>query len=100
MKKTLTNKKLIKSEKGSVMMEYLILNLGFFLVLALAAHFVLPGFENQNIYKYDPVTGQISQDGNTGDANKGGTYGRYGLLGSAFIRHYNMVLDIVSMPYP
>ena len=70
MKKTLTNKKLIKSEKGSVMMEYLILNLGFFVILAVAAHFFLPG--------------------DTG----------YGGLGNAFLAHYNMVLDIVSMPYP
>ena len=70
MKKTLTNKKLIKSEKGSVMMEYLILNLGFFVILAVAAHFFLPG--------------------DTG----------YGGLENAFLAHYNMVLDIVSMPYP
>ena len=70
MKKTLINKKLIKSEKGSVMMEYLILNLGFFVILAVAAHFFLPG--------------------DTG----------YGGLGNAFLAHYNMVLDIVSMPYP
>ena len=70
MKKTLTNKKLIKSEKGSVMMEYLILNLGFFVILAVGAHFFLPG--------------------DTG----------YGGLGNAFLAHYNMVLDIVSMPYP
>ena len=67
MKKTLINKKLIKSEKGSVMMEYLILNL---VILAVAAHFFLPG--------------------DTG----------YGGLGNAFLAHYNMVLDIVSMPYP
>ena len=70
MKKTLTNRKLIKSEIGSVMMEYLILNLGFFVILAVAAHFFLPG-----------------------DAGYGG-------LGNAFLAHYNMVLDIVSMPYP
>ena len=70
MKKTLINKKLIKSEKGSVMMEYLILNFGFFVILAVAAHFFLPG--------------------DTG----------YGGLGNAFLAHYNMVLDIVSMPYP
>ena len=70
MAKTIKNRKLIKSEKGSVMMEYLILNLGFFVILAVAAHFFLPG--------------------DTG----------YGGLGNAFLAHYNMVLDIVSMPYP
>ena len=70
MAKTVKNRKLIKSEKGSVMMEYLILNLGFFVILAVAAHFFLPG--------------------DTG----------YGGLGNAFLAHYNMVLDIVSMPYP
>ena len=100
MKKTLINKKLIKSEKGSVMMEYLILNLGFFVVLALAAHFMFPDFSNRDIYEYNPLTGEFYQAGNTGDADKGGEYGQYGLLGAAFIRHYNMVLDIVSMPYP
>ena len=100
MKKAQKNNQLIKSEKGSVMMEYLILNLGFFVVLALAAHFTFPDFSNKNIYNYNAATGEFTQDGNTGDANKGGGYGQYGLLGSAFIRHYNMVLDIVSMPYP
>ena len=70
MARTIKNRKLIKSEKGSVMMEYLILNLGFFVILAVAAHFFLPG--------------------DTG----------YGGLGNAFLAHYNMVLDIVSMPYP
>jgi hypothetical protein len=100
MKKTVTNKKLIKSEKGSVMMEYIILSFGLFLVLALSAHFLFPDFSNRDIYRYDPTTGEITQAGNTGDADKGGAYGEYGLLGSAFIRHYNMVLDIVSMPYP
>jgi len=70
MAKTIKNRKLIKSEKGSVMMEYLILNFGFFVILAVAAHFFLPG--------------------DTG----------YGGLGNAFLAHYNMVLDIVSMPYP
>ena len=70
MKITRTNKRRIRSEKGSVMMEYLILNLGFFCVLAAAAHFFLPG----------------SSD--------------YGTLGEVFLAHFNMVLDIVSMPYP
>ena len=70
MARTIKNRKLIKSEKGSVMMEYLILNLGFFVILAVAAHFFLPE-----------------------DAGYGG-------LGNAFLAHYNMVLDIVSMPYP
>lgn len=79
-------------------MEYLILNLGFFVILAMAAHFMFPDFKDKNIYEYE--NGQFVQAGKTGDADKGGAYGRYGLLGSAFIRHYNMVLDIVSMPYP
>ena len=100
MAKTVKNRKLIKSEKGSVMMEYLILNFGFFIVLALAAHFVFPDFSNKDIYRHNPQTGEFHQAGNTGDADKGGEYGQYGLLGSAFIRHYNMMLDIISMPYP
>ena len=100
MAKTVKNRKLIKSEKGSVMMEYIILSFGFFVVLAMSAHFLFPDFQNRDIYEYNPVTGQFTQDGNTGDSDKGGAYGQYGRLGSAFIRHYNMVLDIVSMPYP
>ena len=55
---------------------------------------------NKDIYKYDPATGNFTQDGKTGDANKGGAYGQYGLLGAAFVKHYNMMLDLVSMPYP
>ena len=100
MKKSPRKRRFIKSEKGSVMMEYIILNFGFFVILALAAHFVFPDFSNKAIYGYNAETGEITQNGNTGDADKGGDYGEYGLLGSAFIRHYNMVLDIVSMPYP
>ena len=93
-------RKLRKSEKGSVMMEYLVLNLGFFVVLVLSAHFLFPDFSNKDIYRYDPATGNFTQEGNTGDANKGGAYGQYGLLGAAFVKHYNMMLDLVSMPYP
>ena len=70
MAKTGKNRNLIKSEKGSVMMEYLILNFGFFVLLVLSAHFFMPG-----------------------DIG-------YGNLGNAFLAHYNMVLDIISMPYP
>lgn len=70
MVKTVKTKKMIKSENGTVMMEYIVLSLGFFFVLALSAHFFLPGTSG------------------------------YGNLGNAFIAHYNMVLDIVSMPYP
>ena len=81
-------------------MEYLILNLLFFVVLAMSAAFLFHDFSNKDLYEYDPVSGEYTQIGNTGDADKGGSYGHYGLLGSAFIRHYNMVLDIVSMPYP
>lgn len=79
-------------------MEYLILNLGFFVVLALAAHFCLPDFSHKNIYEYDPANGEFEQAGTT--AARDADYGQYGLLGAAFIQHYNMVLDIVSMPYP
>ena len=70
MKKRVFFKKISGEDKGSVMLEYLILSLGFFVVLAFSAHFFLP--------------------------NSSG----YGNLGDAFIAHYNLVLDIISMPYP
>ena len=59
-----------ESEKGSVMMEYLILNLLLFAALAGSVRFFTPG--------------------HSGEVN----------LGDAFVQHYNLVLDIVSMPYP
>ncbi|MBO5793255.1 MAG: hypothetical protein J6S54_12390 [Lentisphaeria bacterium] len=59
-----------KKERGSVMMEYLILNLLVFAVLAGGGHFLLPG--------------------------KSG----HGICGNAFAAHYEMVLDLISMPYP
>ena len=100
MEKTVKNRKLVNSEKGSVMLEYLILNFGFLVVLALSAYFLLPDFQNKEVYKHDPAGGEFTLVGNTNDADQGGAYGHYGLLGSAFIRHYNMVLNIISMPYP
>ena len=98
MGKNYKKRKIAGSESGSVMMEYLILNMGFFVVLALAAHFMMPDFKHKNVYGYDPVTGAITQKGTTADHDS--EYGEYGRLGAAFIRHYNMVLDIISMPYP
>ena len=95
MKKAPINPKLLKSEKGSVMMEYLILNLGFFVVLALAAHFCMPDFETRTTYKLDD-SGDISL---VKDETKP-IAGKYGHLGEAFLQHYNMVLEVVSMPYP
>ena len=75
----LKNRRLMKSEKGSVMMEYLILNLIFITVCAAAGGILF------------------------GDAfffPKKANNGNYGSLGNAFIKHYNVVLNIVSMPYP
>lgn len=63
-------KRIVRDDSGSVMMEYIILNLGLILTVVAAGLFFFP---------------------DTGD---------YGLLGNAFIQHYNLVLDIVSMPYP
>ena len=95
MARTIKNRKLIKSEKGSVMMEYLILNLGFFVVLALAAHFCMPDFETRRTYKLDS-SGDISFE----QDERKPVAGRYGHLGEAFLQHYNMVLEVISMPYP
>ncbi len=52
------------------MMEYVILSFGFFVTLAASGYFFWPGDSD------------------------------YGGLGNSFIRHYNMVLDLISMPYP
>ena len=79
MKKTLINKKLIKSEKGSVMMEYLVLNLIFILT-------------------YVTIGGAFF--GDVFFAPGSAILGNYGILGNSFIRHYNMMLDLISMPYP
>ena len=97
MAKTIKNRKLIKSEKGSVMMEYLILNLGFFVVLAMAAHFTFPDFTAKPAYKNSEpgnLNFVVDEEVSLNDVCS------YGRLGTAFIRHYNMVLDIISMPYP
>ena len=59
-----------KREQGSVMLEYLILNLLLFAVLAGGGHFLFPGKNS------------------------------YGTPGNAFAAHYEMVLDLISMPYP
>lgn len=75
----LKNRRLMKSEKGSVMMEYLILNLIFITVCAAAGGIL---FGDAFFFP--------------GNARNG----NYGIIGNSFIRHYNMVLNIVSMPYP
>lgn len=70
MVEKMRKKRSLKKERGSVMMEYLILNLLVFAVLAGGGHFFLPG--------------------SIGSGN----------LGNAFTAHYEMVLDLISMPYP
>lgn len=88
------NKKNVTSERGSVMMEYIVLNLCFFVVLALAAHFCFPDFTDKAVYQLDNSGNvQFEEDKNT----RSGAYGR---LGTAFVQHYNMMLNLVSMPYP
>ena len=75
----LKNRRSMKSEKGSVMMEYLILNLVFItLSAAVGGIFFGEAF-------FTP-----------GSAGKG----NYGVIGNSFIKHYDMVLHLVSMPYP
>ena len=98
MSKICKKRKSAGSESGSVMMEYLILNLGFFMVIAMAGHFMLPDFEHKPVYEFDHTSGSFNQSGTTSTYDN--AYGKYGRLGAAFIRHYNMVLDIISMPYP
>ena len=85
----------LKSERGSVMMEYIVLSLCFFVVIAMAAHFCLPDFTSKTVYKLDG-SGNVSFVEDK-DHPRSGTYGR---LGTAFVAHYNMMLDLISMPYP
>lgn len=75
------------------MMEYLIVNLGIFIVIAMAAHFFLPD-QNASTPIYE-----LDGSGNINFAQTG-TTGEYGQLGNAFLQHFNITLRIVSLPFP
>lgn len=85
----------MRSERGSVMMEYVILNFFFVVAIAVAGYFFVSpdgGTAGQNTYRVDPSHGGLRSDSRRTE--------RYGILGNAFKQHYDLMLLIVSMPYP
>lgn len=82
----------MRGERGSVMLEYIALNMGIIFILALAGHFFLdPGESGSPAYKVDVETGEITTNG---------IVQQYGNLGAAFKARYELCLRVISMPYP
>jgi len=84
-----------RSSRGSMMMEYVILNFLFIVAIALFGHFFISpdgGTPGQATYRIDPETGAIETRTETTE--------RYGFLGNAFMQRYDLMVKIVSMPYP
>ena len=82
-----------KNSRGSVMMEYIILNLGFMVFLAVGGYFfVNPDSSGETVYEIAPRTLEWKA--------KQETSKQFGFLGEAFLVRYRLMLDIVSMPYP
>lgn len=63
-------RKLSSSQRGSVMMEYIILNLFIMAVLVAGQHFFFPADDS------------------------------YGTLGDAYLQRFHLMQRIVSMPFP
>ena len=85
----------LRSSRGSVMMEYVVLNFLFIVAIALAGYFFVSpdgGTPGQATYRIGPWTGAIETTGRTTE--------RYGFLGNAFMQRYDLMVKIVSMPYP
>ena len=81
--------------RGSVMMEYVVLNFLFIVAIALAGYFFVSpdgGTPGQATYRINLVTGEIETRTETTE--------RYGILGNAFMQRYDLMVKIVSMPYP
>ena len=86
----------VEKERGSVMMEYVILNFLFVVVIAVAGHFFLSpdgGRNGQPTYRLDVETGALEEV-------RGKPTVRYGFLGKAFLDRYDLMVKVVSMPYP
>ena len=87
--------KAMSCQRGSIMMEYIVLNFLFAVAIALSGYFfVAPDgrAEGGATYSIDPKTGTIVREvQNTR---------KFGILGSVFLERYAMMRDIVSMPYP
>ena len=84
----------IHKENGSIMMEYVLLNLMLIgLLMASGFLFIKPdqGNEYQADYSIKPDGEIVYTPSSSVD---------YGLLGHTFIKRYQMMRDIVSMPYP
>ena len=85
-----------EGERGSVMMEYVILNFLFAVAVAVAGYFFTApngGTTGQATYRIDIETGAL-------ETVPGRKSERYGILGKAFLDRYRLMVDIVSMPYP
>ena len=85
----------IRSCRGSVMMEYVVLNFLFIVAIVLAGYFFVSpdgGTPGQATWRIDPETGEIETRTETTE--------RYGILGNAFMQRYDLMVKIVSMPYP
>ena len=77
------------------MMEYVVLNFLFIVAIALAGYFFVSpdgGTPGQPTYRINLGTGAIETTGRTTV--------RYGFLGNAFMQRYDLMVKIVSMPYP
>ena len=84
-----------ESDRGSMMMEYVVLNFLFVVAVAIAGYFFVSpdgGTPGQATYRIDPDTGAV--------VTVTETTRRYGILGDAFLRRYDLMVKIVSMPYP
>lgn len=80
-------------DEGTVMMEYVILNLCFWFVLVLAGFCFLPGdTAGQPYYSIDPATGAVTEEGVVESP--------YGRLGGAFLERYDLTVAVISMPFP
>jgi len=84
-----------QNERGSVMMEYVVLNFLFMVAIAIAGNFFVDPFGGGaagiGVYQLNSQTGQFTRTG---------TAPQYGILGNAFNVRYDLMLRIVSMPYP
>ena len=90
----MTMRRMFGKDRGSVMMEYIILNFWLVLALVVGGYFFIDPADDggQRTSRLDPETGAFLSDA--------GKTARFGRLGSNFLARYGLMLRIVSMPYP